>query len=257
MTGPSLYSKINFQGESIPDMKIDSTVNALKQIIDREGINYLSTNSYEVYSELLDKRQVDSKMARLILITLLAGVQEENTQDMTAVSAYIQRKCCLKKSAADDLSEIYCSLFDINHRKEWEEKTEEGFREFCDQEWNYEMDAYSTWEADRVCVDASCHVSVNIAICNPQSIHTFVEPLLTKNPFITAEAISEYFETKLKTDLDNDFNDYVTCDSYYPPVAEDYEDNFEYLITAFCDKYGFELISWDCVGETSDYIPDF
>ncbi len=238
-------------------MKLNDAENALKQIIDREGLKYLSTNPFTVYNELLDKKLTNPKTARMILITLMIGVQEQNTQDTSAISAYIQRECYLKKSAADELAGLYFSLFSPDNCREWGNKSEEGFREFCGREWNYHLDSYAVWGDDQVYVEADCHVSVNVTVCSPQILHTSIDPLLTQNPFTTAQTIYEFFEEKLKTKLDNDFDYYVTCEPYYPPVAEDYGVNFEDLITQFCDQYGFQLISWDCEGETSDYISNF
>ncbi|MDR0286130.1 MAG: hypothetical protein LBI03_00235 [Clostridiales bacterium] len=53
--------------------------------------------------------------------------------------------------------------------------------------------------------------------------------------------------------LDSDFQDYAQVEDYYPPVGEDYGYNYEYVLEGFCKKRGFEIISYECNGETSDY----
>ena len=64
------------------------------------------------------------------------------------------------------------------------------------------------------------------------------------------------YTQKIKIGIADDFERYVQAEDDYPPEAEDYEENFEEIISEFCDRYGFELLDYSFVGMTSDYIPN-
>lgn len=57
---------------------------------------------------------------------------------------------------------------------------------------------------------------------------------------MTPEAIGEYYKKELKEYLDRKFEEYVTCDDYYEPVAEDFE--AEDYVSNWCRDNGFELL---------------
>lgn len=101
---------------------------SLKQIMDREGPDYLSTYSYEVYLELLQTDGIDACSARLILITLLAGTAEKGMHEKEGLCEYIQEECCLNKIVSDQLAHLYLSLCSEENCKEWNQKINEGFR---------------------------------------------------------------------------------------------------------------------------------
>lgn len=44
--------------------------------------------------------------------------------------------------------------------------------------------------------------------------------LLKKNPFVPAEKIFDYYKKILDGMMDEELEEYVTCDDYYPPVME-------------------------------------
>lgn len=147
----------------------------LKELIDQRGVRYLDKNAYEVYTELKSQK-IDLSMARIVLIALLAGVSEKAEEmDESGLSKYIQKECCLKKSAADKLAVLFASLFEKKNMEEWAER-------------------------------------------------------------------------------DEDLEDYVTCDDYYPPVMEDYY--CEDVLEKFCREQGFKLISYTCDGDMSDFEPN-
>ena len=80
--------------------------------------------------------------------------------------------------------------------------------------------------------------------------------MLKKNPFVTKEAISEHFEKKICKYLDDEFEEYCTCDDYYQPVVEDFE--LEYRIkNEWCKKNGFDFVSCEGDGYDDGYEPNF
>ena len=78
-----------------------------------------------------------------------------------------------------------------------------------------------------------------------------------KNPFMTKEAIHDLFAERLRKYLDDQFEEYCTCDDYYQPVVEDYGSNLEYDLTEWCKENGFEYISFEGYGSDSGYEPKF
>lgn len=80
--------------------------------------------------------------------------------------------------------------------------------------------------------------------------------LLGDNPFTTAEKIYEYYAKKMIKALDDDLDDYVTCEDYYPPVMEDYYDNGKCTLEDCCGKLGLEVVAFEYDGNMSDFEPD-
>ena len=74
---------------------------------------------------------------------------------------------------------------------------------------------------------------------------------LEKSPFMPADDIHSYFEKKLREYLDSEFEDYCSDDDYYPPVAEDF--GVDYCLAKWCKSCGFEVVSCDGSGDTSDF----
>ncbi len=236
---------------------MDKLLDALRQIIDRDGLNCLNTDAYRIYCELLETKAADEKTARLILMTLLAGVQKQKMQDAAALSAYIQENCCFSEAVSEELAGFYLSLFSRENRAAWRKNTNKGFREFCARAWHFDLESYETWHSRGGSVDASCRASVDLTVDDAAKLKGKLSQQLKKNPFLSADAIYGWLGRALQEDLDEDFSDYVTVEDYYPPVAEDYGGNFQDLISAFCEEYGLTLLSYDCDGNTSDFYSDY
>lgn len=89
---------------------------------------------------------------------------------------------------------------------------------------------------------------------NTYDVAKVLKEKLDKNPFLTDEDIYDFFDEKLQQELDLDFEQYVTAEKYYEPVAEDY--GFEYFLEKVCKQYGLEVLCWEGDGDTSDCEPD-
>lgn len=126
----------------------------------------------------------------------------------------------------------------------------------CMTKQHFDLEAHDVWYSGNVHVDADFYASVDIEVCDTDVVRMELKALLESNPFTTEETIHKYFMQKFESSMSEDFGDYVACEDYYPPVAEDYDINFEDLALALCRHYGFKLISCECEGETSDYIPN-
>ena len=55
--------------------------------------------------------------------------------------------------------------------------------------------------------------------------------------------------------LDDEFERYCTCEDYYQPVVEDFE--FDYYLEKWCEKNGFEIVSYEGDGHDDGYEPSF
>ncbi|MBQ9713463.1 MAG: hypothetical protein IJV54_14370, partial [Bacteroidales bacterium] len=81
-----------------------------------------------------------------------------------------------------------------------------------------------------------------------------LDKMLSKNPFLSEEDIADHFIGRLRDYLDEEFENYCTSDDYYEPVCEDFE--AEYYASEWCQKHGFEILSFTGEGFTGDYEPD-
>ncbi|MCD8295674.1 MAG: hypothetical protein LUE27_10625 [Clostridia bacterium] len=232
---------------------MSKVADAIKAIIDREGLGYLDTDAYSVYTELLENKAADGKTARMILIALLAGAHRQKKRDASSLSSFIQQECGLSASNADDISGILAELLSADNRKEWKDNAEKGFREFCDNEWSYELYSSAEWNSRGRHMDCSCTVNMDIAVDEADALHKALEKLLSKNPFTTADEIYRFIKSKLQKKLDDDFEEYCDVDDYYPPyVEEEYGDICNDAINDFCADYGLKLLSFDYEGD-EDY----
>lgn len=105
-------------------------------------------------------------------------------------------------------------------------------------------------------LDCTASGSATIRVSDPGKIEADQAKLLEENPFMSAEQIFELYDKQLSEELDSDFDEYCTCDDYYPPVVEDYDENYKHFIQEFCIKYGREMLDYECEGDTSDFIPN-
>lgn len=92
---------------------VEKVTTKLKEIIDRNGLAYLTEKPYKVYKELIQSEAADRKAAGLILYALVNDVQSEAEPggDPTSLSKEIQRRCSLNKKAADYLSAVFLTLY--------------------------------------------------------------------------------------------------------------------------------------------------
>lgn len=240
-------------------MKLDTLNVFLKQIIDKHGFKYLNSNAFDIYENLIESKTIDHRYARILLLTLLAKVYEQaNSEDVdiSKLSNYIQKELFLKKSIADEFAHLYLALFKPENILEWDNRHAEGLKEFCDREWSFPWDGLEVWYASNVHVDCRFSAEATIRVCDKRLVEEDMKKAVETNPFIQAAEIYEKYHDELCTLLDNDFEDYAQADDYYPPVGEDYDSNYMDILETFCKEHGFEVISYECDGDTSDYEPN-
>lgn len=199
----------------------------------------------------------DERQARLVLITLLSDAsvkaREMNEEDL---SKYIQKECCMRKKAADEISAMYKTLFDAENISDWKRRRNYGFREFCSKTWKFNWDGENQWSSGGGHIDCWCTINAEIEVADKGVAKKSVRELLRDNSFTTAEKIYEYYTQKILSALDDDLEEYVTCDEYYPPVMEDYHYNGKYALEECCNKLGLKVVTFDYDGSMSDFEPD-
>ncbi len=228
----------------------------LKEIIDRNGPDYLTDKPYEIYLEL-KRNGIDSKNAGAVLYALVSGVQGEihTDSDLASLSGAIQKKCCFNKKMAESLATVFLSLYSQEHKEEWKEKELEGLSQFLEEKFEYTWKGFAVWDEGNGTVDCYYEAEIVLAPGDPSAKDRKLAQMLRKNPFLTKESIHEYYEKKLREHLDYEFKEYCNEDDYYPPVVEDF--GISYCIKEWCSENGFELVSCEGSGDDSGYEPKF
>ena len=166
--------------EGKPEM-MDTLKDFLKHIIDKNGFEYLNSNTFNVYENLIECETIDHRYARILLLTLLAKVYEwanNKDVDISTLSKHIQQELFLKKNIADDFAFLYQTLFGAENISEWDNKDAKGLKEFCDREWSFPWEGLEVWYAGNVHVDCSCTAEVMIRVCDKKLVEEDMEEAL-------------------------------------------------------------------------------
>ncbi len=238
---------------------IEAMVKMLKEIIDRNGPNYLTDKPYQVYEKLLKSGAVDMKTAAALLHILAVGLLEsvDPGKDAEQLSDLIQRECSINKQMADRLAIVLHILYSQDNKREWRRKEKEGLTQFLKEDLSYKWKGFAVWDAGNGTVD--CHYEARIILRPKKEVSDNKElaKLLAKNPFTTKETIRNLFTKRLQEYLDCEFEDYCTEDDYYQPVVEDFGSNLEYDLEQWSEKNGFDFISCEGNGDDGGYEPKF
>ncbi len=225
----------------------------LKEIIDDHGMEYLHKKPYEVYCGLIDKGAAEA-YARLVMVTLMAGASVKAVQaDANELSEHIQRECFVVKDMADEAADMYKEVFDVKEVAGWEAKKNFGFREFCDKSWELRWSGYGMWETHTVYVNCECSIVAELEVSDRATAKDNLNEILNENPFTSAEEIFKYLYKQLSEILEEDLEDYIMSDDYYPPVMEDYGINCREVLEGCCGERGLRIKSFEYEGITSDF----
>ena len=238
---------------------IEDIVKALKEMVDKNGPNYLADEPFQVYTELIGSGNTDRKTAAALLHLLASGLLETTDPgyDAELLSESIRRECSINKRMADRLAIILYTLYSQDNKREWHCKEKEGLTQFLNEDFLYDWKGFVVWDAGNGTVD--CHYEARI-ILNPTkavSEDKELSKLIAKNSFTTKEAIYDLFTKRLREYLDYEFEDYCTEDDYYQPVVEDFGSNLEYALKSWSEENGFEYVSCEGDGDDEGYDPKF
>ena len=208
-----------------------------------------------MFQELLDSGTADRKTSAAILHTVLMGIpdllMDSSKISAEEISKAIQKECFFRKSISDQIAEIYLYLYSKENKDKWDDKRLAGLNSFVKKELEIEWNGEACWDDGAGYVECDYHATICIAPIDGKITDSGLEKKLRKNPFLSEEAIAEYFKKKLSDYLNGEFEEYCTCDDYYPPVVEDFE--VDSYAEDWCKEHGFELLSVDGEGSTGDY----
>ena len=236
---------------------VETVISSLKGMIDRNGPHHLTNEPYQVYEELKESGITDGKTAGAILLFLVNGMMDELNRDIDfdSLCKEIQKKCCFNKKMAEKLSTIFLSLYSIANKEEWKNRKLEGLSQFLKMKFSCIWDGLSIWQTEGGSVDCHYEAEMILRPIDPDCIGKKLSDLLNKNPFMTREAITDFYENDIRNWLDEEFERYCSCEDYYQPVVEDFE--FDYYLAEWCRKNGFEIVSYEGDGHDDGYEPSF
>ena len=225
----------------------------LASIIDEKGPSALTDDPYGVYQKILSEKTADRRTAGALLHVLVSSVPvlAQKNQDAEELSAAVKKECCLTKAMADRMAEVFSLLYSEENRDGWKKMDRDGLREFLAGEFMTRWEGEADWERDGGSVHCTFNADIVLKPLEKASEDRELLELLKKNPFMPADDIHSYFEKKLLEYLDSEFDDYCSDDDYYPPVAEDF--GVDYYLAKWCKSCGFEVVSCDGSGDTSDF----
>lgn len=232
-------------------------VNGLKDIIKEYGPNYLKDRPFEVYKELLKLEDSDRKICSAILCALVSDVIDSNNEykDVNALSKKIQDSCIFNLNISNNLAYIFTELYSEENKKEFLETKDNNLNKFLQSEISLLWDGYSIWHYTGGYIECFYKADILVAPYKKVLKNKNLKELLSNNPYVSTIKIQEHFIEEIRKYLDDDFNDFCTCDKYYEPVVEDYylQSNLEY----WCNKNGFKLLECEGSGYDGGYTPDF
>ena len=238
---------------------VEDIVKALKEIVEKNGPNYLSDEPFEVYTELIRSGNADRKTAAALLHLLAGGLLEtaDPGYDAELLSDSIRRGCSINKRMADRLAIILYTLYSQDNRKKWRRKEKEGLKQFLNEDFLCDWKGFAVWDAGNGTVDCRYEARIILRPTKAVSEDKELSKLLAKNPFTTKETIRDLFTKRLREYLDYEFEDYCTEDDYYQPVVEDFGINLEYDLKQWSKENGFEYVSCEGDGNDGGYEPKF
>ena len=223
--------------------------------MDKNGLKYLGDEPYGVYEKLVKSGVADKKIAGAILYFLINGLHTLVRRDskLETFSKTIKSQCSFNKAMADTLASIFLSLYSQNNRKEWRSKKLQGLGQFMNEGMACHWDGSSVWEDGNVEMNCSYEADIELIATEDFVPDGELAKMLLKNPFMTKEEISDYYDTLLTDYLDGVFDEYCNGDDYYPPVVEDFE--LRYYVEDWCKKYGLDIVSCEGDGSDNGYEP--
>ena len=240
---------------------MNGVIEFLKNYIWQNGFETLSENPFDVYKAMVrdgkDRHAIDQKTARLVLITLMSKTHEIAFKGGSAdkLIDHIQSEHYLNRKASEDLASMYLELFSEENRKSWNEAKEEGFEEFCQEEWTIEWQGSCYWHTKHGGnFPCNAEASLVIAVQDKEMLHSHLSMELKTNPFLSADDIYRIIADEVRSNLDNDMEEYCNADDYYEPYFD------EFIGEGTCDSenewesWGLEIVEFTGSGDV-DFRP--
>ena len=111
---------------------VERMIEKLKELIDKNGYDYLTDKPLAVYKELEEAVPNEIITAGAILTLLVCGVWDDakRIEDKEELSGKLQKKCGFNKKMSDKLADVIQTLYSEDNKAEWKNKREEGLVQF-------------------------------------------------------------------------------------------------------------------------------
>ena len=236
---------------------VERMIEKLKELIDKNGYDYLTDKPHAVYKELEEAAPNEIITAGAILMLLVCGVWDDakRIEDKEKLSGKLQKKCGFNKKMSDRLTDVIQTLYSEDNKAKWKNKRDEGLVQFLKNNHTFKWEGFSVWEVGNGSVDCFYNAEIELHPTKIAGKDKDLQKLLKKNPFMTIESIYKFYEKKLIEYLDSEFEEYCTCDNYHEPVVEDFE--LTYDVEHWCKENGFGVVSCEGDGSNGGYEPKF
>ncbi len=227
-----------------------ATVSILKNLISQKGYDYIYDNAHSVYKALL-KKGIERRIAD---VTLYALVSETARDNKTNIREEVENKLFLNEEMTTVVSDMFSTLYDTKSLSKMKKEEFKGLEEFLKGEWEIKSSGEATWQYRRSTrTDYSYTYKMTIKVVDRALVEKDLKDKLRENPFLKAEDIRSYYENEIDGIICSEFEDYCTCDDYYPPVVEDFPDNIYYEMDKFLPEHGLERIDDDYAYYEGDF----
>lgn len=227
-----------------------ATVSILKNLISQKGYDYIYDNAHSVYKALL-KKGIERRIAD---VTLYALVSETARDNKTNIREEVENKLFLNEEMTTVVSDMFSTLYDTKSLSKMKKEEFKGLEEFLKGEWEIKSSGEATWQYRRSTrTDYSYTYKMTIKVVDRALVEKDLKDKLRENPFLKAEDIRSYYENEIDGIICGEFEDYCTCDDYYPPVVEDFPDNIHYEMDKFLPEHGLERIDDDYAYYEGDF----
>ena len=170
---------------------MDAMANRLKDYIDQHGPDALTKDPMGAYETLLCPDTTDRKTAAALYHTFLMDIptilsdHEEHT--LEEISKAIQKECFFRKTAADQLAEIYLDLYSKENQQAWDGKQLAGLKEFMEQEWEFCWEGEAQWNHSGGYVNCTYDATICIRVIVDTIHEPMLEDELQSNPFLSSD----------------------------------------------------------------------
>ena len=234
----------------------ESAARKLKELIDNNGPDFLATNPYVVYKELVKSGSADKKTAGAVMFLLTTDIPNEIGlhRDRMSLTKQIQKSCSFNRKMADFLADIMLRLYSDKNNEEWKNKDLSGFEKFRDENLSFRWEGFSVWQASGGGVDCYYNADIFLKPVKNLAVGDELADALKKNPFLKTDDIRKEYIRQMTEYLNREFEKYCTEDDYYEPVVEDFE--LKSCVEEWSKKNGFKVLSCEGKGDDSGFVPN-
>lgn len=249
---------------------MNQTIKKLEEIVEREGVDYLHDEPYEVYLELTDAKVCPKNIAGGILLVLLNEILYDNediADDIAAFTETISKECGLTERISEYVACILASLYSEDNRRKWNGEQSE-IEEFLSEDLDLDWYGSGDWYGNNAPIECNYDAHFTIRpkdtklILNNLSSDLKITPLISCDELtiLIEDQISDYLdrmfddflmeaENELNEFLDSSFEVFCPPDEYSPPSADDF--NCLKHLKNWCKENGFTVVSFE--GNGSKY----